>query len=64
MKVRIILEQVMQEKNLTSRQLQILSGVPSSTISDICNGAMPKLITLVKIARGLNMDINELFIIE
>lgn len=64
MKVRIILEQVMQEKNLTSRQLQILSGVPSSTISDICNGSMPKLITLVKIARGLNMDINELFIIE
>lgn len=54
----------MQEKNLTSRQLQILSGVPSSTISDICNGSMPKLITLVKIARGLNMDINELFIIE
>lgn len=64
MKIRIILKQIMDEKNITSRQLEILSGVPSSTISDICNGSMPKVITLVKIARGLNMDITELFMIE
>lgn len=57
----MLLREIMYSKNLTVRQISILTGVSHSTISDICNGAIPRLDTLEKIAKGLNVRITDLF---
>lgn len=59
--MKILLQEIMYSKNLTVRQVSILTGVSHSTISDICNGAIPRLDTLEKLAKGLNVHIIDLF---
>ena len=60
--MKILLDKVMYEKNVSVRQLEIMSGVPRSTINDIMNGrTSPRLDTLEKLARALNCRITELF---
>lgn len=59
--MKMLLQEIMYSKNLTVRQVSILTGVSHSTISDICNGAIPRLDTLEKIAKGLNVHITDLF---
>lgn len=51
----------MFEKNLSVRQVSYMTGIPRSTISDICNGKIPRLDTLEQIAKGLNVKITDLF---
>lgn len=51
----------MYEKNLSVRQVSYLTGVPKSTIADICNGTIPRLDLLEDIARGLNLHITDLY---
>jgi len=51
----------MYEKNLTVRQVSMITKVPRSTISDICNGAMPKMDTMEKLAAGLKIRISDLY---
>ncbi|MDB2010571.1 helix-turn-helix domain-containing protein [[Clostridium] symbiosum] len=51
----------MYSKKLTIRQVSYLTGIPRSTISDICNGTIPRLDTLEDIARGLNLRISDLY---
>ena len=59
--MKILLNEIMYSKNLTVRQVSILTGVSHSTVSDICNGAMPHMETLEKLAKGLNVRITDLF---
>lgn len=66
--MKILLNEIMYSKNLTVRQVSILTGVSHSTVSDICNGAMPHMDTLEKLAKGLkklakglNVRITDLF---
>lgn len=59
--MKILLLEIMHVRGLTSRQLAKKSGVPRSTINDICNGAMPRINTLEKLARGLNLRISDLY---
>lgn len=60
--MRILLDQIMNKKNITIRQASLLTGVPRSTISDIINGrTMPRLDTLEQLAAGLKVKINDLF---
>lgn len=60
--MKILLNQVMYKKNLTTRQVELLTGVPRSTISDIITGkTMPRMDTMEKLAAGLNVSINDLF---
>ncbi len=52
----------MYKKDVSVRQLEIMSGVPRSTINDIMNGrTSPRLDTLEKLARALHCRITELF---
>lgn len=51
----------MYEKNLSVRQVSYLTGIPKSTIDDICNGTVPRLDTLEDIARGLNLHTTDLY---
>ena len=51
----------MTQKNLSVRQVSCMTGIPRSTISDICNGTIPRLDTVEQIAKGLGVRITDLF---
>lgn len=59
--MKILLNEIMTEKNISLRQLERLSGVPKSTIHDILNGTMPKMDIIEKLAKGLKVRIEELY---
>ena len=57
----ILLEKIMRSKNLTVRQVSIMTGVPKSTVNDIMNGKMPRMDTMEKLAAGLKIKISDLY---
>lgn len=59
--MKILLRQIMNDKNLSVRQVTILTGVPKSTINGIMNGVIPRLDTMERLAKGLNVHIIDLF---
>lgn len=60
--MKILLGDIMYKKNLTIRQVSIMSGVPKSTISDIISGrTSPRMETMEKLAAGLKIRITDLF---
>ena len=60
--MKVLLDQIMYERNLTVRQVSIMTGVPKSTISDIVSGRIsPRLNTLEQLATGLKVHITDLF---
>lgn len=60
--MKILLDKIMYDKNLSIRQLSIITGIPKSTISDIASGrTMPRIDTLEIIAKGLKIHISDLY---
>lgn len=60
--MKILLDKIMYDKNLSIRQLSITTGIPKSTISDIASGrTMPRIDTLEIIAKGLKIHISDLY---
>lgn len=60
--MKILLGEIMYNKNLSVRQVSIITGVPPSTINDIMTGrSSPRIDTLEKIAKGLNIRISDLY---
>lgn len=60
--MRILLDEIMYSKNLTVRQVSILTGIPKSTISDIMNHKkFPRMDTMEKLATGLRVNISDLY---
>lgn len=60
--MRILLDKIMYSKNLTVRQVSILTGIPKSTINDIMNHKkMPRMDTMEKLAAGLKLKISDLY---
>lgn len=60
--MRILLDKIMYNKNLSIRQVSIITGVPKSTINDIVTGrTMPRIDTLETIAKGLKIRISDLY---
>ena len=60
--MKVLLDQIMYERNLTVRQVSIMTGVPKSTISDIVSGRISsRLNTLEQLATGLKVHITDLF---
>ncbi len=52
----------MYRKELTIRQVSILTGLPKSTISDIMSGrTSPRMDVMEKLAAGLKIHITDLF---
>lgn len=52
----------MLSKNLTVRQVSIMTGIPKSTINDIAVGkTIPRLDTLECLAKGLKVSVCDLF---
>ncbi|SHI44775.1 helix-turn-helix domain-containing protein [Parasporobacterium paucivorans] len=66
MDIKIIyhIAQIRYNKGLTLAELEKISGVSDSQISEIENGNRnPSILTLARIAIALNVDIGELFTI-
>ena len=60
--MKILLGEIMYRKNLTIRQVSILTGVPRSTISDIISGkTSPRMETMEQLAAGLKIRIADLY---
>lgn len=59
--MRILLQDYMFDSDLSVRQVAIATGVPRSTISDICNGVMPRMDTMELLAKSLRCRISDLY---
>lgn len=63
--VKIILREVRKGKNLSIKQLSILSGVSTGHISSIENGLkMPTIDVLVRLAAALGVKPEELYYVD
>lgn len=52
----------MRKNNLTARQVEILTGIPKSTVHRIVNDQIsPKMDTMEQLAKGLKTRINDLY---
>ena len=52
--MKILLQEYMYNKNLTIRQISVVTKIPKSTISNICNGKrIPRMDTMEELAKGL-----------
>lgn len=60
--MKMLLDKIMYDKNLSIRQLSVMTGIPKSTINDIVTGrTMPRIDTLEIIAKGLKVHISDLY---
>ena len=60
--MKILLENIMQKRNLTVRQVAIMTGIPRSTISDIATGKQyPRMDTMEQLAIKLKTRIQDLY---
>ena len=61
--MKILLGDIMYERNLTARQVEIMTGVSKSTVSRIANNQIvPRLDTLEELAKGLCIKISDLYV--
>ena len=59
--MKILLGEIMYQKELTVRQVSIMTGISKSTISRIMNGEIsPTADTLESLAKGLKIRIGDL----
>lgn len=60
--MKMLLGEILKEKDLTYREAAERTGVGRSTLFDISNGfTMPRIDTLEEIAKGLSVKITDLF---
>lgn len=59
--MKILLDKIMYEKNLSVRQVSIVTGISKSTINRIMNNEVsPSADTLERLAKGLKIRISDL----
>lgn len=60
--MKVLLDKIIYDKNMTVRQVARMTGVSKSTIDRIMNGTVsPTLDTLEELAIGLKVRITDLF---
>lgn len=60
--MKILLDKIMYEKNLSVRQVEIMTGVSKSAISKIMNHeSFPTVDTLERLAKGLKVRMSDLY---
>jgi predicted transcriptional regulator len=60
--LKILLDEIMYLKNLSVRQVSIMTGIPKSTVYDIMTGRkIPRIDTMEVIAAGLKIRISDLY---
>ncbi len=62
MHMKILLNEIMRERNLTIRQVAYMTKLPKSTISDIRSGRIsPRMDVMECLAAGLKVSISDLY---
>lgn len=52
----------MYKRNLTARQVEMMTGVPKSTVNKIANEQIsPRMSTMEQLAKGLRIKISDLY---
>lgn len=60
--MKILLGDYMIKNNLTARQVEILTGIPKSTVNRIANNQIsPRMDTMEQLAMGLKIPILSLY---
>lgn len=60
--MKILLGNYMYKNNLTARQVEIMTGVPKSTVSRIANNQIsPRMDTMEQLAKGLKIPFSSLY---
>ena len=60
--MKILLAQLMKERELTYRQLEIMTGISRSTLHNVATGKrMPRMDTMEILAMHLHVNIEELY---
>ena len=60
--MKILLGDYMYKRNLTARQVEIMTGVSKSTISRISNNQIsPTMDVMEQLAKGLGIKISDLY---
>ena len=58
--MKLLLDEIMEQRNLTERLVSILTGLSRSSVQEIRKGAMPRVDTLEQLAKGLKIKISDL----
>lgn len=58
--MKVLLDEIMEQRNLTERQVSILTGLSRSSVHEIRKGSMPRVDTLEQLAKGLKVSISDL----
>lgn len=60
--MKILLGEIMYKRNLTARQVEMMTGVPKSTVNKIANEQIsPRMNTMEQLAKGLRIKISDLY---
>lgn len=61
--IRVRIQDILDRKRMSVYQLARLSGLTQSTVNEVMTGQskFPRIITIVKIAKALDMDLPEFF---
>lgn len=60
--MKILLDKIMYKKNISVRQLSVITGLPKSTLADIMSGkTSPRMDTMERLAAGLKVRISDLY---
>lgn len=60
--MKIILDKIMKERKLSNRQLAYMTGISKTTIDAVRKGRTPKMSTMQRIAKGLELRLEDLYV--
>lgn len=58
--MRILLDEIMDQRNMSERQVSDLTGLPRSLVHEIRRGSRPRIDTVEQLAKGLGVRMRDL----
>lgn len=58
--MRILLDEIMDQRNMSERQVSDLTGLPRSLVHEIRRGSRPRIDTVEQLAKGLGIRMRDL----
>lgn len=58
--MKILLDEIMEQRNISERQVSDLTGLPRSLVHEIRRGSRPRIDTVEQLAKGLGIRMRDL----
>lgn len=58
--MKILLDEIMEQRNISERQVSDLTGLPRSLVHEIRRGSRPRIDTVEQLAKGLGVKMRDL----